>query len=600
MKNKIVLSTLIGLMSLGTISCSNETNTSDYVPNYNEPTYTPYEGEDDSKFSPIITGIMNTLVGKVVESAKDAALKASQNSITTITSKAEMWIQNNIFDCLGIHIFEPEENYTINDVYDSLEQLKETLDDLKQTVDAIAKAENDQKYTLQFDLFNNYYLDALTYEVPFNNLAKADSLSSSSAVDKQNIYDSVEKSIRKGENITQKTDLYDTTLKFGLSILGNEQPSSNLSKYSIFSLVRHLVESEVPFDVKQKYYEDNYLSSVIATYQSIYALNQFDLTYNMAKNGIENIIVANSNGQVIGFTYQNENYYYWLEEEFNNPTLKIQETYKNELSSMKDYKFPSSSIITNFTDIRFLFDYYSQQEAVKTAIMVSYNNFTRNVDSQYYNLTTNSLNRKLAKKVNSMHFADFLLNDYYVKNSVVYYIIKVDFDRFDFIEKSTWNAFVNAIKPYAGDKTFYEYLSFIGFEIPRDDKAPKGYQCILPLAVTKDDKYEHYDQNRKMEWTQGYVIYINFDMKIKDYTENSLDRIVIYHYKYRSGSCNEKWHYDGKNYRLAKRQGDRYVDTIPNTKVNYLDLNLLSWSGLVGDHKVKTGKISTENLSTNY
>lgn len=606
MFKKISIFSLSMLLTLGVVSCQSEVS-EEFTPNYGEVIYNETSDSDDSKLSGLIGTVVSLLVNKIQSAAKDTATKIVNKGVSKVQSKVENFLQNNFFDLIGLKIFKTSEEYTIKDIYNSVEALSNSMSELKEIAQELSNQLNKVGYQTQFNLFNQYYNAAKVYKTDFENLTIAANLPATSSEDKKSTFNSVETSIRKDEKINQKTALYETTIKFGYSILGDEYESDNtdtsvnLTEYSIFQLVRALVEDEIPFDAKRKYYEDNYLSSVIASFESLYALNQFDLTYNLSLNGIENFIVA-SDGQVLGFTYNDKNYYYWYEPLF---TEDIKTKYATEFknNNMESYSFPTATVIPNYSDIKYAFDYYSYVEKINNAILKSYNDFARTVDNDYIKLESSDFNRKLAKKANTIHFSDFVINAHDDSGNLGTdraYNCNINFNNFDYIEKSTWENFVKHIKKSAGDKTFYEYLTSMGFSLPRDSSAPSGYQCLLPLGVTKYDKDESYNSNRNLEVTHASIIYINLDSKVSAYSSNSLQTVYVYHLKYRSGNCNEKWHFTRTGYYIGVKDGARYTNIIKGSSKDYMNLNLVSWPGLVGDKKVKTGVINYNSLPTSY
>lgn len=606
MFKKVPLLVLTAFLGLGVVSCSGDQGESEYVPSYSEPTYDPYTGEDDSKFVvELATSIISSIASKLVDSAKSTANKIVNKGVSYVQNKVETWLQKNIFDTLGISIFKAEKGYSINDVMDGIESIKDSLSKIQESIDVLKDEVNYTQYKNQFNDFTGKFTNAINnYSAAFQGLVDANNVVVENVDDKENKldkYTKADESVRGSIQITQTTPLHTTALDMSSLILGSKGASETLTVPSVFEIVRKLVEHDVPFDAKRKFYEDSYLPFIVANFQSLCALDQFDLTYNMEKYGIEDIVTADADGQVLGFTFNGQNYYFWDKSTF---TEDVKTKYATELAKLTDYIVPTLSAVPEYNAVIYLFRYYSQIEQAKINILNLYNSYVRNLDSTYYNLSTSNFNRKLAITPKVIHFSDFVINNYDTSGHLGTdraYNCNINFDAFDYIDRKTFTSFVNAIKGSAGDKTFYEYFKFIGFNFPRDSSAPANYQCLLPIGVKKYDNVESYNSNRNMEVTHAAIAYINLDMRVKDYKESdSFNFVYVYHLKYRSGNCNEKWHFTRNGYYIGVKSGSRYTNKINGSSKDYLDLNLISWPGLVGDKKVKTGTVNFNNLSTDY
>lgn len=602
--NKFIKTLLLFATCISLTSCGETESSIDL--SYEDPIYEDYT-PDESKFSfafgQLIDTVSSKLIEKVIDSAKQTASEIVDKQVDKVKSGVKDWLQENIFDMLGLNIFKEEKSYTTDDIYNKLSEVENTLDIVKQSIENIENEQKRQDYERQFEAFKAYYNNAMNYQVVFNNYI--DSLNANPLDESilQNTLDSVEKSIRGSVDITVQTQLFTDTLQLGLNIIGSSQPSSNLTTNSIFNIVRSLVELETPFENKRKLYEDTYISSVITTYLSLYSLVQFDILYNLKLNNIDQLYVA-SDGQVLGFVYDELSYSYWYE---NSLTQEIQNQYAIEMDDIAFdfFEFPDANSVPNYSDIKFLLDYYKQHTAIKNSILNLYNQYTRNIsDENYINLIGNNYSRKLAVTLGTIHFEDFVLEERFINNyggTNRARNMTLDYDAFDAITSSNLTSFVNNIKRSGQDLTFYEYLSGIGFKIPRSNNAPSNYQCLLPLDGTNYD-HEYDVSSKHIQIVTGSIKLLNLDTKISDFNVSNLLTVYIYHDKTRGGICNEKYEYTTSSYLVGiyDNSSKQMVSKIPGSSMEYKSLNLLTWGGLVGNGKEKTGKVNYTKLSSSY
>lgn len=166
----------------------------------------------------------------------------------------------------------------------------------------------------------------------------------------------------------------------------------------------------------------------------------------------------------------------------------------------------------------------------------------------------------------------------------------LNYDTFDEITSSNLTNFVNSIRRSGQDLIFYDYLSGIGFKIPRSNNAPSNYQCLLPLdGINYDQVYTI--SSKHIQIATGAIKLLNLDTKISDFNLSNLLTLYIYHDKTSSETCNEKYKYATSSYLVGiyDNSSKQTVNKIHGSFMEFKALNLLSWGGLVGNNKEKTG-----------
>ncbi|MDD6644990.1 MAG: hypothetical protein PUE67_02910 [Oscillospiraceae bacterium] len=614
----VLLSLTILVSTVAVMTGCNDEEEQTY--NYGKVTYEPYDEKSDDRFNFTADAITSAIVDKIKGEAVSQGKKLANKLGTKLVTKAERWVQNNIFDSLGITVFNFEKGISTADIYNQITDVKKQIGALNDEVKKISSQLNDNRYSDQYiNIFLPSYNGAFKYKTLFNNLKNTNDTVGTDGFDKKNFIEDisgVEDSIRGEANekgvrpvsLKTPTDVYTSAMDLGRAILGTENSTDDvphsLQTYSIFSIVRHFVEAETPWDIQRKNYEDSYISSIILTYESLYSIVMFDLSYNLDKLGVEEMVIAHD-GTVLGFTLGGKKYFNFYKNRYEELSKKYDSEFKENNLNTDSYIYPTSGNMNANarTSIDYLCGYFQQQYDLNTAIYSVYDSFTRNKTDNTYNLDLGGGNeRKLSGEMNTIHIADFILKAYSDSKKVGgmrSINCDVDFDKFSYVSKDDFDKFVSSIKDAAGSMSFYDYLRSVGIVIPTDENAPVGYKHLLALAVVKNDNDETYDKNRKCDISHCDIIYVDLDMKVSDYNSSKVKRITIYHHQKQAGGCDNKWKFSPGDYLVGVRESKRYQTNIGNTKYQYKDLNLISWSGLASKQH-KSGTVNYAKISGSW
>lgn len=594
-------------------------NTEEQTFDYGKVTYETYDEKSDDRFGFTADEITSEIVGKIKNEAVSQGKKFINKLGTKLVTKTEKWVQNNIFDSLGITVFNFKKGISNDDIYNQITDVKKQIGALNDEVKKISSQLQDNKYSEQYvNIFLPSYNDAFKYKTLFNNLKNTNDTVGTDGFDEKNFIQDiagVEDGIRGEANekgvrpvsLKTPTDVYNSAMDLGRAILGTGNTTDDvprsLQTYSIFSIVRHFVESETPWDIQRKTYEDSYISSIILTYESLYSLVMFDLSYNLDKLGVEEMVIAHD-GTVLGFTLGGKKFFNFYKNRYEELSKKYASEFSENNLNTDTYIYPTSNNMdaTARTSIDYLCGYFQQQYDLNTAIYTVYDSFTRKKTDNTYNLDIGGGNeRKLSGEMNTVHFADFISNS---RNNIEgggdrAYNCDIDFDKFSYVSKTDFDEFVSSIKGAAGSMSFYDYLRSVGIVIPTDKDAPDGYKHLLALAVVKNDHSETYDKNRKCDVSQCNIIYVDLDMKVSDYNSSKVKTITIYHHKKQAGGCDNNWKFHPIDYLVGVKESSHYQTNIGNTKSEYKNLNLISWSGLASEQH-KSGIINYYRLSGSW
>lgn len=165
----------------------------------------------------------------------------------------------------------------------------------------------------------------------------------------------------------------------------------------------------------------------------------------------------------------------------------------------------------------------------------------------------------------------------------------IDFDTFKNCKQEEFLEFIDLIKPYAGDKSIYDYLRYVGFTVPRVD----GTNALaLGIEIRPDDEY-----NDRVHSNQTYprvfiMYWINIDQKVKDISSNSFSKTWYTASLWYGGACNNRpeWRH---NWVLHRGRPNSEQEENYSTPAYFVSLHGLSTSS-------KSGKISRGSLDTKW
>lgn len=523
-----------------------------------EAQYEPYDySNDDSKFALSLSGIASFVTGKIVDKAKSTALGYVENVGNTIWTKATDWLKNSLLYCLGI---EPEPvvpQHTINEVYDQVTAIQSDITQLKDDVEKLQQETTTGQYVTKYTAFMNVYNDIVeTIKVPSAVLEKINAMRASEYEDQAQLesdYNAAAKSLEgniRGSGtaatpVNQQTQLSASALRLGTSMMGNSG-ITNVDKDGIFSVIRYFAEQQSPWQHQRKTIEDNYLATLIYTYQMAHSLVLFDLTYQMQQYDIGGIYTAPDDGTVLAFQYPAENgqwyinAYPYAETFFRTQYADVFDAFEEDGQPVTVNSLTSDMTGEDgdYADLSFLFGYYSQHVKQYNQILLMFNNYTREDLGDVLVLQTANngdgtyQEKKFPKTLTGMEAQDFIS----FRNDHEFYI---NFDKFKNCTKSEFMTFIGYIKPYAGDKSLYEYLSYVGFEIPR---ATFGrHKNYIPLAIEKLSDEKRKDNHQVISRFNLYSI--DIDLKVKDIGNNSFFKSYWHTTASWHGACNNKKSY---------------------------------------------------------
>lgn len=248
-----------------------------------------------------------------------------------------------------------------------------------------------------------------------------------------------------------------------------------------------------------------------------------------------------------------------------------------------------------YSQLTCLFGYYGQHQAQYNKILRALASFTREDNDTYFVLETQS-NRQYAIDLFgcSPYPNGTSPSNKYPSSSDSFISwdssgkeFTIDFDKFKNCTQSEFLAFIEIIKPYAGDKSLYDYLRFVGFKVTRVN----GVNALALGIETKAD--DEYDNRLQSNWTypRNFIIYwINIDTKVKDISSNSFSKTWYSANRYYGGACNNKpeWrdYWNMSRSTLKYEGGESYSE--PNYFLSLHGLSTSSLSGKVGRWQIGT------------
>ena len=531
---------------------------------YEEPEviYEPYDYSEDDKFALIASEVMAMVTDKVLSAAKEKAADYASELGNKIATKATDWLKEKLFYCLEIEPTPEPPQYTSTDVYNKLTTIEGDIKDMKNSLEILKDQTNDNQYYIKYTAFVNNFTEIRTYtETPFNSLETLNGMSEDSAADYTALAKSVEISLRGSGNyavpIEQQTELSKKTLSYGNAILGDETSSSYLNTYGIFNIIRYFAERETPWVHQRKDIEDTYLSSIIYSYRNAHALVIFDLAYQMNALGVEEIYLA-PDGTVIAFKYSADGTnakWYYNAYPYQESTLTTK--YATTFSNFSETLVSITDIEPNvYSQLVFLFGYYGQHQAQYNKILRALDSFTREENETHFVLATQN-NRQYAKNMSGMYSQDFIsLND---KDE-----FEINFDKFKNCTKAEFLEFVELIKPYAGDKSLYDYLRYVGFTIPRVNGAAYrfGNNNNVNVLVLGIEKLNDMDRKDNTQYIRRFALHvIDIDTKVKDIGAESFTGWNICTYTTWSGVCNnnKSWSHKVQIHSLDEKVHELFI-----------------------------------------
>ena len=559
-----------------------------------------YDAEDDDKFALTTTAVLTMVKDKVLSTAKSKATAYVNKLGNKVVTKATDWLKSKLLYCLEIEPTPETPQYTSTDVYNKLTTIEGDIKDMKNSLDILKDQTNDNQYYIKYTAFVNNLSETKTYtETPFNSLETLNGMSEDSATDYSALANSIEISLRGSGDyavpIEQQTELSKKTLAYGKAILGDETSSSYLNNYGIFNIIRYFAERETPWAHQRKDIEDTYLSSIIYSYRNAHALVIFDYAYQMSALGVEEIYLS-PDGTVIAFKYGADGtntkwYYNAYPYQESDLTTKYATTFSNFSETPVSITDIDSGI---YSKLVFLFGYYRQHQAQYNTILRTLDGFTRKDTEGYFVLETQN-NRQYKTDLfggssypngRSYHKKDYSSSSFisWDYNSKEY---TIDFDKFKNCTTSEFLAFVELIKPYAGDKSLYDYLRFVGFQVPKAD----GVNALaLGIETKSDSEYDNKTQSNA-RYPRNFIVYwIDINTKVKNISADSFCKTWYSASVWMGGACNNKEEW--RDYWIMSSSTLKYGGKESYSEPKYfLSLHGLSTSSLSG--KIGRGSIHT-------
>lgn len=523
-----------------------------------EVTYQQYDySEDDSKFALSLSSIATFVTGKIVDKAKSTAMDFISDIGNKIWTKATDWLKNSLLYCLGIEPTPVEPQYTINDVYEQVTTINSEIKALKDEVEQLQQQTTTGHYVDKYNAFMSIYNAVVgTIEVPVTaleqiNIMRSDDFAEDSQVhsDYEAAAGSLEGNIRGSGNmatpINQQTDLSRSVINLGKSMIG-DSGITDVDKDGIFSVIRYFSELQTPWQHQRKAIEDNYLATLIYTYQLAHSLVLFDLTYQMQKYDIGGVYTAADDGTVLAFQYPAEggqwyyNAYPYAEASLRNEYSKEFDSFEEDGSPVTIHSLTPemTGVGGNYSDLYYLFGYYAQHVSQYNTIMVKFNNYTReDIEGQLVLQKAIKSDGTYDEQSFPKSLTGMVSQDFISLNADDEFYI--DFDKFNNCTKSEFLNFINIIKPYASEKSLYEYLSCVGFEIPRSGSG--AYKNYFVLGVQKLNDFSRVDNYQHI---RPFLLYsIDMDAKVKDIGDDSFFTCLWCTGAKWSGVCNDKKSY---------------------------------------------------------
>ena len=528
-----------------------------------EVVYDPYDyAEDDSKFALSLTGVATFVTGKIMEKAKSTALGYVEEVGNKIWTKATDWLKNSLLYCLGIEPTPAVPQHTINEVYDQVTAINSEIALLKDEVEQLQQQNMSGQYVTKYTAFMNTYNDLVgRIEVPSAaleqiNLMRSDDFAGDAQAQSDYIAaaNSLEGNIRGTGNmatpINQQTALSQQVIRLGTSMIGNSG-ITDVDKDGIFSVVRYFAEVQTPWLHQRKAIEDNYLATLIYTYQLAHSLVLFDLTYQMQQYDIGGVYTAADDGTILAFQYPAEdgewyyNAYPYMETELKNK-------YASEFAAFEEDDAPvavrsltpeMTGSDGDYSDLYYLFGYYAQHVAQYNTIMVMFNNYTREDVSDAFVLQKAAngdgtyTEQRFPKYLTNLQPGDFLSVE---NNDVVF-----DFDKFVTTSKKSFQEFIDFINPYAKngnrDLSLMEYLKYVGFTVPES-------QTNMNLLILGASNQGFWYKDGNNEYINAFYLYgVDMDKKVSELA--SADDP----FEWMRGSMMQKW-YGSCNNKLRKAE----------------------------------------------
>lgn len=572
---------------------------------YVEPNviYEPYDydAENDNKFALTTTAVLTMVKDKVLSTAKSKATAYVNKLGNKVVTKATDWLKSKLLYCLEIEPTPEPPQYTSTDVYNKLTTIEGDIKDMKNSLDILKEQTNDNQYYIKYTAFVNNLSETKTYtETPFNSLETLNGMSEDSTTDYFALANSIETSLRGSGDyavpIEQQTELSKKALAYGNAILGDETSSSYLNNYGIFNIIRYFAQRETPWAHQRKDIEDTYLSSIIYTYRNTHALVIFDYAYQMSALGVEEIYLS-PDGTVIAFKYGADGtnakwYYNAYPYQESDLTTKYATTFSNFSETPVSITDIDSGI---YSKLVFLFGYYRQHQAQYNTILRTFDEFTRKDNEGYFVLETQNNRQYEADLFGGSSYPNGESSSSRYPSSSDSFIswdsndkeYTIDFDKFKNCTKSEFLAFVDLIKPYAGDKSLYDYLRFVGFQVPKVD----GVNALaLGIETKKDGEYDNKTQSNA-RYPRNFIVYwIDVNTKVKDISSSSFCKTWYSASLWMGGSCNNKPEW--RNYWYMSNKTLYYGGKESYSEPKYfLSLHGLSTSSLSG--KIRRGSINT-------
>ena len=558
-----------------------------------------YDAETDDKFALTTTAVLTMVKDKVLSTAKSKATAYAKNLGNKVVTKATDWLKSKLLYCLEIEPSPEPPQYSSTDVYNKLTTIENDIKDMKESLDILKNQVSDNQYYIKYTAFVNNLSDIRNYtETRFNSLETLNGMPEDSVSDYSELAKSIENSLRGSGDysvpIEQQTEISTKALNYGNAILAEETPSTYLNSYGIFNIIRYFAERETPWAHQRKDIEDTYLSSIIYSYRNAHALAIFDYAYQISALGVEEIYLS-PDGIVIAFKYSengtNAKWYYnaypYQENELITKYKTIFDNFSETPVSITDIK---SGI---YPKLVFLFGYYKQHQAQYNTILRKFDEFTRKDNEKYFVLETQN-NRQYEIDLfggssypsGKSYYGDSSNSGFisWDSNSKEY---TIDFDKFKNCKKSEFLEFVELIKPYAGDKSLYDYLRFVGFQVPKAD----GLNALaLGIETKKDDEYDNKLQSNA-RFPRNFIIYwIDINTKVNSISSSSFCKTWYSASMYMGGSCNNKPQW--RDYWNMSERTLKYGGGESYSKPKYfLSLHGLSTSSLSG--KIGRGSINT-------
>ncbi len=468
------------------------------------------------------------VIDSIGDKMEEAIVSVFQSGCKSAGTSIGTWAYKGILNALG---FEYGKDYTLEYVKQCLEKLTEienSIGDIKEELSEIKEISNDSKYSAVYEYYvscyNNLCSDAKTaYKtfVELNKKSEDKSIDEATLATKCEEFDSILSN--------QYPSLEKEVLTLGYSVLGNTSQSSKTTKYSIMDTMRYFAEEETPFRNQRYEIENSVIVPTMTLYDYGHQMIIWDLAYKLEDYGVTSIYTA-ADGTVIGFKYIPKGK--TTEEKYQCSLSDISDFSSKYSSDLKELELNNAEFVDADDKLGItaynLLVRYEELKQQKVSVWNKHDSMPHEKIKDNTNVLETLDNKEINTEVKTITCKDFLQPYNGVSgqrtSTKSYYDFKINCDVAKVMTKNEFIKFVDAIKGYAGNRTFREFLTDSGFDFPTNNKS--DYWLI---GFNSDGYYE-----LSSTWNHGYRAYskyiaknhsfnsisVKLDEKISDFAKN--------------------------------------------------------------------------------